>query len=400
MSSAVITQVFSESKPSQQLLQALEDPGAEVRVNGLVGSGISFVHQCLFLKERRTQLLICSDKEEAAYYLNDLEQLLGGEQVLFYPASYRRPYEIEETDNANVLLRAEVLSRLQSEKKPLLIVTYPGALLEKVITRKEFEKKRLSLALGDNLSLDFLNETLFEYAFKRVDFVTQAGEFSVRGGIVDVFSYSHDLPYRIEFFGDEIDSMRTFDVESQLSEEKVTKISLVPNVENKISGESRESFIRHLPQNSLISAFHWGQLQAELDELFQKAEEAFSKLDSPIEHTQPEDLFLSGTVAAKQWTTYTHLEWKSEQPNISWNQKPQPSFNKRFDLLRTNLQENRDQGLENTISCSTPQQAQRLADIFEESEEEVPYNTVVCPLYAGFIDSRCRNRSLHGPSAL
>ena len=386
MSSALITQAFSESTPSQQALYALEKQGEEVRVNGLVGSGLSFLQQSLFLKEGHTQLLICSDKEEAAYYLNDLEQLIGGDQVLFYPASYRRPYQIEETDNANVLMRAEVLSRLQSEKKPLIVVTYPDALLEKVITRKAFEKKRLSLAVGDQLGLDFLNETLFEYAFKRVDFVTQAGEFSVRGGIVDVFSYSHDLPYRIEFFGDEIDSMRTFDVESQLSEEKVQKISLIPNVENKISGESRESFIRHLPSNALISAFHFGQLRVELDRLFQKAEEAFAKLDSPLEHTEPEDLFLNGTQAEQLWKGYTRLEWKSDKPDISWNQKPQPSFNKRFDLLRENLQQNQEEGLKNIICCATPQQAQRLADIFAESQEEVPYSSLVCPLYAGFTD--------------
>src|SRR5690606_37683093 len=178
-------------------------------------------------------LLILDDKEEAAYQLNDLELLIGENDVLFYPGSYRRPYQIEETDNANVLLRAEVLNRINSRKKPAVIVTYPDALFEKVVTRRELDKNTQKLQLGDTLSLDFLNEVLFEYRFKRVDFVTGPGEFSVRGGIVDVFSFSNDEPYRIEFFGDEIESIRTFDVESQLSTGSVKKITIIPNVENK-----------------------------------------------------------------------------------------------------------------------------------------------------------------------
>ena len=141
-----------------------------------------------------------------------MEQLLGDKNVLFYPSSYRRPYQIEETDNANVLLRSEVLNRINSRKKPAIIITYPTALFEKVVTKKELEKNTLKVTVGENLSLDFANEMLFEYKFKRVDFVTEPGDFSVRGGIIDVFSFSNDEPYRIEFFGDEIDSIRTFDV--------------------------------------------------------------------------------------------------------------------------------------------------------------------------------------------
>src|SRR5690606_17773096 len=171
----------------------------------------------IFEKASLPMLLVMPDKEEAAYYLNDLEQLVGEQDVLFYPGSYRRPYEIEETDNANVLLRAEVLNRINSRKKPALIVSYPDALFEKVITRKELDKNTLKIKLGDNLSLDFLNEVLFEYRFKRVDFVTGPGEFSLRGGIVDVFSFSYDQTYRFEFFGDEGDCIRTCLVGSKLS---------------------------------------------------------------------------------------------------------------------------------------------------------------------------------------
>src|SRR5690606_14085724 len=140
--------------------------------------------------------------------------LLSKDQVLFYPSSYRRPYQIEETDNANVLMRAEVLNRLNTHKKPILIVSYTEALFEKVITRKQLNQNTLKITVGDQITIDFVNEMLFEYNFKRVDFVSEPGEFSVRGGIIDVYSFSNENPFRIEFFGNEIDSIRTFDVET------------------------------------------------------------------------------------------------------------------------------------------------------------------------------------------
>ena len=202
-----IRSAFSQSPQFRELTDALRPDHTQLQLNGLRGSALSFLTAELFETLGGPVLLLLSDKEEAAYYLNDLEHLLGKERVLFYPGSYRRPYEIEQTDNANVLLRAEVLSRVSSRKKPALIVSYPEALFEKVVTRKELKKNTLKIRTGDSLSLDFLNEVLFEYHFKRVDFVTEPGEFSVRGGIVDVFSFSHDEPYRIEFFGDEVDSI-------------------------------------------------------------------------------------------------------------------------------------------------------------------------------------------------
>ena len=194
----------------------------------------------------------------------------------FYPGSYRRPYQIEETDNANVLLRAEVLNRINSRKKPAIIVTYPDALFEKVVTRRELEKNTLKVSVGDNLSIDFVNEVLFEYQFKRVDFVTEPGEFSVRGGIVDVFSFSHDEPYRIEFFGDEVDSIRTFDVETQLSTEQIKKIGIIPNVANKFLEESRQSFLKYIAQKTIVFSKNTTDLIfSRIDEFLRKSRRRF-----------------------------------------------------------------------------------------------------------------------------
>jgi len=197
-----IVNKYQNSANVSQIIKQLQHEKNRFQISNLVGSSLSFVISESFKKINKPYLLIFNDKEEAAYYLNDLEQLLGDKNVLFYPSSYRRPYQIEETDNANVLLRSEILNRINSKKKPAVIVTYPTALFEKVVTKKELEKNTLKISVAENLSLDFVNEVLFEYNFNRVDFVTEPGEFSVRGGIIDVFSFSNDEPYRIEFFGD------------------------------------------------------------------------------------------------------------------------------------------------------------------------------------------------------
>ena len=216
MSKQAIVNLYEQSTEIKKIVQHLRQENQKLQLQHLAGSSLSFLISSTFKQVEKPFLLIFSDKEEAAYHLNDLEQLIGGQNVLFYPGSYRRPYQIEEIDNANILLRSEVLNRINSRKKPAIIVTYPDALFEKVVTKRELEKNILKLAVGEEISLDFINEVLFEYNFNRVDFVTEPGEFAVRGGIVDVFSFSNDAPYRIEFFGDEVDSIRTFDIETQL----------------------------------------------------------------------------------------------------------------------------------------------------------------------------------------
>ncbi|MDC6403847.1 MULTISPECIES: transcription-repair coupling factor [Maribacter] len=366
---------------------ALENPS--IGLKGLAGSALSFVLADTFNKKERPLLAIFNDKEEAAYYLNDLERILGEEHVLFYPGSYRRPYQIEETDNANVLLRAEVLNRINSKKKPAFIVSYPDALFEKVLTRKELDKNTLKMKVGDSLSLDFLNEVLFEYQFKRVDFVTEPGEFSVRGGIVDVYSFSNDEPYRIEFFGDEVDSIRTFDVATQLSIDKIKTITIVPNMANKFLTEQRQSFLTYIAANTLVYSKNTDLLFGCLNDLFEKAKEAFSKLSEEIKHANPAELFLSGAAFKEQLQNFTVLTADGAQKNqnqFEFHTKPQPSFNKKFDLLIENLNDYRDKGYTNYIFCASEQQSKRFHDIFEEINEKVHYQTLVFPLYQGFVD--------------
>ena len=291
---------MQQSSQQRELNTAVQQSRGKKKVNGLVGSAVSFVIANAFEEVEKPFLLIFGDKEEAAYHLNDLEQLLGDQRVLFYPGSYRRPYQLEETDNANVLLRAEVLNRINSRRKPVVIVTYPDALFEKVVTRKELEKNTLKIKTGDELSIDFVNEVMFEYKFKRVDFVAEPGEFSVRGGILDVFSFSHDEPYRIEFFGNEVESIRTFDVETQLSTATVKKISIIPNVEHKGTQEIRESFLKYISKETVVFTMDTEPLLSRMDRLFEKSEEVFADLSQEIRRSSPEEIFCNGSLLEQQ----------------------------------------------------------------------------------------------------
>lgn len=392
-----IQNLYHKSAKISQIAEHLQKREAKIQLKGLLGSSLSLVLEALFNKTDLPYLLIFQDKEEAAYYLNDLENLINDQDVLFYPGSYRRPYQIEETDNANVLLRAEVLNRLNSRKKPAIIVTYPDALFEKVVTRKELDKNTLKVAVADSISIDFINEVLFEYNFKRVDFVSEPGEFSVRGGIIDVFSFSNDNPYRIEFFGNEVDSIRTFDVETQLSMEKQKKITIIPNVENKFLKENRESFLDYISPQTVLFVQNSDLLLNQLDKLFGKATEAFEKLSKDIQHATPETMFVNQQAFVKKALDFTLVELASKpifrtEKTFEFHIQPQPSFNKQFDLLLNNLNDNHFNGIKNYLFCSNDGQAKRFHDIFESLDEanheniRKQYHTVVFSLFQGFID--------------
>lgn len=397
MSKSVVVGKYDKAAKVSQIAEFLQQSENKIHLKGLIGSSLSFVINSLFHKSELPFLLIFEDKESAAYYLNDLEQLIGDKEVLFYPGSFRIPYQIEEVDNANVLLRAEVLNRINSRKKPAIIVTYPESLFEKVVTKKELEKNTLKVAVGDKISIDFINEVLFEYEFKRVDFITEPGEFSVRGGIIDVFSFSNDNPYRIEFFGNEVDSIRSFDVETQLSIEKKNKITIIPNVENKFFQEDRESFLDYISSNTTLFIQNTDALISKLDNLFAKAEEAYSKLTGEIKHLAPEQLFLNQKSFLKKAIDFNVVELGSKaifnsNKTVEFHILPQPSFNKQFDLLLNNLNDNHFNGIKNYLFCSNEAQAKRFHDIFQTLDEanhesiRKQYDTIKLPLFQGFID--------------
>ena len=390
MSKELLLSSFLEGKPYHQLSEYIKGKTSCFAEN-LVGSSLSFILFDIFKRTGQTLLFVGDDKEQAAYLLNDLELLLGQEQVLFFPSSYRRPYQTEETDNANVLLRAEVLSQLQQGAR--VVVSYSEALFEKVLTRQQLDKNTLTLKRGEHLSLDTLNETLFEYQFQRVDFVSEPGEFSVRGGIVDVFSFSNDTPYRIEFFSDVVESIRTFDVETQLSLQQVSSVVIIPNIESKVAGEQRTSFLSLLPEETLIFVQDFELFAPKWEKMYQKAQEAFATLKGEIAHLPPEELFCNAQEGLRDFAQRyvvrinPHNPQEMEGKGVSFAMRPQPSFNKRFELLIEHFKEKYNEGYTNYICCVSAQQAQRFLDIFEELHQQVPCELLELSLSEGFTDT-------------
>lgn len=392
-----ILRLYSDSPNNSLLSKELSRNAARVQLKGVVGSGASFVVATAHQHNYKANLIILSDKEEAAYFLNDLENLLGQEQVLFFPASYRMPYQHEEIDNANILLRAEVLNKINTGKKHICIVTYPEALTEKVVTKSHLSKNTLEIKQGEKISIDFIADVLIEYGFERVDYVLEPGQFSIRGGIVDMFSFSNDNPYRVEFLGDEVDSIRSFDATTQLSVQTLVHCTIIPNVQAKLLEESRQTFFEFIPDTTVVW-FRDMQLATErIDKAFAMAETAYQKLNSVIEHLPPKELYIDKDAFTKQILGFSVVELGNRFSlaatlTVHYNFSPQPSFNKNFNYLNDNLKSNIRNRLSNIIFSDAAKQIERLYKIFEdispkkEGESEL-FTPILLSIHEGFIDN-------------
>lgn len=376
MTKEEILQKYSDSANNKLLTTELNGNAVRVQLQGIVGSSLSFIAAVAHQHIYKTNLFILADKEEAAYFLNDLENLLENEDVLFFPASYRMPYEHEEIDNANILSRAEVLNKINSPTKPgkqqhICIVTYPEALTEKVVTKSHLTKNTLELRCDEKISIDFITEVLFEYGFERVDYVLEPGHFSIRGGIVDIFSFANENPYRVEFLGNEIDSIRSFDPSTQLSMQIVKSCSIIPNIQTKLLEEHRQTFFEFIPENSVIWFQHFQLTADRIEKAFTLAETSYSKLDSVITQLEPKELFITKDTFTKQVLAFPLVEFGNQfsltpTQTISYHFSPQPHFNKNFNFLLDNLNSNVRNGYSNIIFAENHKQIERLFKIFED----------------------------------
>ncbi|AMQ55409.1 transcription-repair coupling factor [Algoriphagus sanaruensis] len=377
-------------------LQLNQANGENLAIKGLSGSLDMVLFCSLFEKFGGTHLIIAQDREEAAYLNSDIQNLLGTEEYLIFPGSYKRPYQYDEIDNANILIRAEMLNRLVEQKnKPLIVITYPEALYEKVINKRSLVENTFSAKVGESVDMEFVSELLSSYDFERTDFVYEPGQFAIRGGILDVFSYSHEHPYRLELFGKEIESIRTFDPESQLSIATVDEISLVPNVQTKLLKEERKSLLSFLPSEAKIWIKDYQLTLDVMDECFHKAQQAFDQIVKQTQTEklllQPEHLFDSGIVFAKELKSARIIEFGRQfylknTVKISWDSQPQPSFNKNFDLLVENLSSNEKQGITNLVTAENEKQIDRLLGIFQELDPTLQVQTLRIGLREGFVD--------------
>ncbi|MCH2229329.1 MAG: transcription-repair coupling factor [Crocinitomicaceae bacterium] len=382
--------VFSKSEQIDSTANKLQIIGSKIKWSGQVGSSKSICASCVAEQAPGNHVFILEDKEQAAYFLNDIEGLNpSNPNVLFYPASYRVPYELEKTDNANVVARAEVLEKI-SKGRNTWVVTYPKALFEKVPSEKNLVKSTLKVEVSKAYSIDFINETLQEEGFERVDFVYEPGQFSIRGGIVDVFSFSNDHPYRIEFFGDEVESIRTFDASTQLSINTHKHFNIVPNIQGDMIRQGNVSIFDFVGENVTVWVSSVDQIKSQIDKEYKKAVKIYDKLDTATVPTIPADLFLHPSDLDKTLEAYSVIEFGSDQyfknaDVIDFNFTPQPSFNKNFDILAEDLVNRKKAGSTNLIFSNQPKQIDRLEQIFADINKEVNFQPIHIALHEGFI---------------
>ena len=392
MTAEELKRYYTDDPQTHLLTGQLKEEGFRGKITGLNGSAEAFVANAVLTQSEGTHLFLMSDKEEAAYFHNDLTNLNeNGLKILFFPGAYRRPYQIEETDNSNVVLRAEVLNEINRRTKRTIIVSYGEALHEKVVTRKLLSKNTLEVKVGENYSIDFINELLIDLEFAKVDYVYEPGQFAVRGGIVDVFSFSSPHPYRIEFFGEEAESIRTFDAVTQLSVKQLTKCSLVPNVQTTLLEEDRQTFLEYLPKETVIWIKDHDLIEGQLAKEFERAENVFEKIDSPLEHLPPIKMYNHPDNFVQNLQPFSVIEFGNRfhfenAKEFVYKTDPQPVFNKNFDLLTANLTEKKKANYATIIAAANPKQVERLYKIFEDKELGVEFTPIVLNIHGGFTD--------------
>lgn len=382
--------LFSKSPNIDDTANQLQYEATKIHWKGLVGSSKAIFASLIAEQVPGNHLFVLSDKEEAAYFLNDLENLYPDEKhIVFYPASYRTPYQFEETDNANVVARAEVLEKVNAGINTW-IISYPQALFEKVPSKQVLTSNTLKVQKGMTYSLDFMNELLLEYGFERVDFVFEPGQFAIRGGIVDVFSFANDLPFRIEFFGDEVETIRTFDPVDQLSVKTHEFFNIIPNVQQHLKSTNFGSILDFVGKNAVVWLASNSLVTSMLDKEYEKAVKIYEGLTTTVKPAIPSELYVHKTEWAKQVASFSVLEFGPEyqfkaDASFQFEIQSQPVFNKNFELLRDDLIARKKLGYTNLFFSNQAKQLERLYSIFEDIGGEVEFTSMPIALHEGFV---------------
>ena len=390
-----LIQIFSEHPARYSIEKYLEQKkNFQLHLKGAVGSSLPLLLSALS-PGKRPHVLILNDKEEAAYFYNDLCNLLDDKSVLFFPSSYKRSVQYEKTDSSNIILRAECLKRLSSSQHPTFIVTFPEAIVEKVITQGQLEENTLSIKVGEKLSPEFVEEVLIDYDFERADFVVEPGQYSIRGSIIDIFSFSDEQPYRIDFFGEEVDSIRMFDVENQLSIKKFETVDIIPNIQDNLLKESRISFLSFVPDNTVFWCKNFQFSCDRIQSIYESTIEKVPFLELGEDRVSTKDYLIDSKAFLHEVNQFSILEFGQKfffaaQEVIQFKQNPQPAFNKNFDLLGEHLLNNNAKAERNFILSDNPKQIERIHNIFEDKGIEVEFQDVNQTLHEGFSDQDLR----------
>lgn len=381
-------QLYALHPQVKELAKRVSSLERNIKISGLSGSSSALVIASLFKTNPQTHIIVRDDADESAYLYNDLKQILSTDEVFFFPSSFKKAIKLSQLDAANEILRTEVLNRLANTSIPCLIVTSPEAIMAKVVSAESMQTRMLRMHVGENLGIEFMVEMLREYGFEQVDFVYEPGQFSVRGSIVDIFSFANELPYRCDFFGDEVESIRIFDIETQLSQEKKTEIIIIPDLQHDKTS-THVSFFDFIPANSQLSftsvAFARDKINQLYNELLVKANEA--------EHKTPhlKKTHITGDDLIEQVQNFPIIEWGEKaffkhQTTIHFNTSPQPIFHKNFDLVADNLKHRLNEGYKLYILSDSVKQTDRIAAIFADRGDNITFQPIKNTLHEGFID--------------
>ena len=390
--------IYAAHPNAKGLDKLLEEPATQTLfLAGLHASAASLFFSAYLSHAKHTTVFILNDLEEAGYFYHDLIQVNGEEKVLFFPSSYRRAVKYGQKDAANEILRTEVLSRLQ-KGSPLAVVTYPDAIAEKVVSHRELSSRTLKVRVGEQTEVDTIMDILADFGFERVDYVYEPGQYALRGSIVDVFSYSSEYPYRIDFFGDEVDSIRTFEVESQLSREKKQEVSIVPELSVSGSGEF-VSLLEFIPKDTVLAMKDFFWVREHVDKIHEDAVSPLALAADEEHKTQLLNIaknLIDGSDFMMQALNFRRIEFGNKptgipQATLTFETEAQPIFHKNFELVSGCFKDFMQKGYTLYICTDSEKQAKRLKDIFEEREDHIVFTYVNKTLHEGFTDHALRS---------
>jgi transcription-repair coupling factor (superfamily II helicase) len=363
------------------------DKVGRIRIEGLSGSSKAIMLSLVFNKTQTTHVVLLPEKEDAAYFYNDLVSIIGEDSVYFFPSTYKRSVQYEQTEPANIVLRTEVLNHLASGKRKGIFVTHPESVMEKVVSRKNLKRNTLQISKGDKISLEFLEEVLHEYNFVRTDFVFEPGQYSIRGSIADVFSYSADLPFRFDFFGEEVESIRSFNTDDQLSVSIQKQIAIIPNIQDVSIEEISDSFTDFLPPSSLIWIEDTDYIKEKINNIFFQT----SQREESGHIADKKDIVMTGNQFIEYCKKFRILEfgkYSMFEPEVifKFRTESQPVFNKNFELLTSKLLSNYADRYDTYIVSESESQIERLRDIFAEINPGIHFTPLLLNLHNGFTD--------------
>ena len=420
MNLSVLQEKVLSSPHLKKLVDQLSISQNKIYLKNLQGSSIEFIVSSIFSNEKTSglnHLIILNDAEEAAYFHNSLENLTQALDLFYYPSSFKSRKNFRQLNTSNVMLRTEMLTKLSHGGNKKIIVTYPEALFEKVVLPSTLKSNIIFIKANDTINLDSIMELFIMYGFTRTDFVYEPGQFALRGGILDIYSFGNDKPYRVELFGNEVDSIRIFDPETQLSERKILQVSIIPNVETQFETGEKITLLEYLTDNTIVWLKDWEIIKEKIEiqeiELGLFLESIQNNKDTKVDvDDEFEDSKILKDVSIADFVPLATLERQLQNRSIvefgskiqfgnksvedvsdesssfiiHHSTKPQPTFNRNFEMLISNLKSYEKNGFEIYIFAEQAKQLERLYTIFKDLNTEINFVPIASSIHEGFID--------------